>query len=43
MRRIEQILLIASIGESIYASGHGRDNVLTLGIWMDFASPRRKH
>ncbi len=31
------------LDDSIYASGSGRDNVLTLGVWMDFASPRRKH
>ena len=32
-----------SLDDGIYASGHGRNNVLTLGIWMDFAKLRRKH
>ncbi len=31
------------LDDSIYGGGQGGDNVLTLGIWMDFASPRRKH
>jgi predicted porin len=31
------------LDDSIYGDGHGRDNLLTLGIWMDFASPRMKH
>jgi len=31
------------LDDSIYADGYGGDDVLTLGIWMDFAHPRRKH
>ena len=31
------------LDDSIYGGGRGGDNELTLGIWMDFAKPRRKH